>query len=374
MTHKLIDDRNLTEEEFIINMGPQHPSTHGVLRLLLKMKGEFIKDLSADVGFLHRSIEKIAENRTYAQFMPFTDRIDYCASMPCNLAWAVAVEKLAGIEVPERAQYLRVIMTELNRIASHCIWLGTMSLDLGAFTPFLYALREREQILDMFEMTCGQRLTYNYMRIGGVSRDVPPEFYKRVKFFTQDFRKKVDDYEAILTYNPIFLSRTKDIGILPLDVALNYSASGPTLRGSGHEWDLRKIHPYSSYDKFHFKVPTGTKGDVWDRYIVRIQEMRECCNIIDQAVEGLPEGDLKAKVPTLFKPAAGEVYARIEAPRGEMGYYIISDGSTKPYRVKIRTASFAHVPLMKYLCVDWKVADLVAIFGSLDIILPEVDR
>jgi NADH-quinone oxidoreductase subunit D len=371
---KLINEQGLTQDEFILNMGPQHPSTHGVLRLLLKMKGEFIKDLVPDVGFLHRAIEKIAENRTYAQFMPFTDRIDYCASMPCNLAWATAVEKLAGIEVPPRAQYLRVIMTELNRIASHCIWLGTMSLDLGAFTPFLYAFREREQILDLFEMTCGQRLTYNYMRIGGVSKDVPPEFYDRVKKFTAEFNKKVDDYEALLTYNPIFLTRTKGVGILPVDVALNYGASGPTLRGSGPKWDLRKIHPYSSYDKFEFDIPTGANGDVWDRYIVRIREMRESCRIVKQAVEGLPEGDIKTKVPTLFKPPAGEVYSRIEAPRGEMGYYIISDGTTKPYRVKIRTGSFAHVQLMKYLCMDWKVADLVAIFGSLDIVLPEVDR
>jgi len=366
-------EKTQAQDEFIINVGPQHPSTHGVLRLILRMKGEFIKDLKPDVGFLHRAIEKIAENRTYAQFMPFTDRIDYCASMPCNLAWVTAVEKLAKIEVPERAQYLRVIMTELNRIASHLIWLGTMSLDLGAFTPFLYAFRERERILDLFEMTCGQRLTYNYMRIGGVSQEPPQEFYPKCKEFTQYFRKKVDDYEALLTYNPIFLSRTKDVAILPIDVGLNYGASGPTLRASGHDWDLRKIHPYSSYDKFDFKAPLGTKGDVWDRYIVRIQEMRQCCNIVDQAVEGLPEGPIKAKVPAVFKPK-GEVFARIEAPRGEMGYYIIADGTTKPYRVKIRTASFAHVQLLKYLAVDWKIADLVAIFGSLDIVLPEVDR
>lgn len=371
---ELIKNKKLSEEEFIINMGPQHPSTHGVLRLLLTMRGEFIEDLVPDVGFLHRAIEKIAENRTYAQFMPFTDRIDYCASMPSNLAWAVAVEKLAHIEIPERAQYLRVIMTELNRIASHLIWLGTMSLDLGAFTPFLYAFRERERILDLFEMTCGQRLTYNYMRIGGVSQDIPPEFYENCKAFTKDFRKKVDDYEAILTYNPIFLSRTKDVALLPVDIGLSYGASGPTLRASGHDWDLRKVHPYSSYDKFSFEVPIGTKGDVWDRYIVRIQEMRECCAIVDQALEGLPEGPLKAKVPTLFKPAAGETFARIEAPRGEMGYYIIADGTTKPYRVKIRTASFGNLQLLRYLAKGWKIADLVAIFGSLDVILPEVDR
>jgi len=370
----LIKEMQLSEDEFIVNMGPQHPSTHGVLRLLLKMKGEFIEDLIPDVGFLHRSIEKIAENRTYAQFMIFTDRIDYCASMPCNLAWAIAIEKLAQIEIPERAQYLRVIMTELNRIASHLIWLGTMSLDLGAITPFLYAFRERERILDMFEMTCGQRLTYTYMRIGGVSKDIPAEFYQRCKDFTKDFRKKVDDYEAILTYNPIFLSRTKDVAILTIEDGINYGASGPTIRASGHNFDLRKDHPYSSYDKFNFEVPLGKNGDVWDRYIVRIHEMRQCCEIIDQAVEGLPEGPLKAKVPTMFKPKAGEVFARIEAPRGEMGYYIISDGTTKPYRVKIRTGSFSHVQLMRPLCKGWKIADLVAIFGSLDIILPEVDR
>jgi NADH-quinone oxidoreductase subunit D len=371
---QLIKEAGLKEDEFVINMGPQHPSTHGVLRLILKMEGEFIRDLTPDVGFLHRAIEKIAENRTYTQFIPFTDRIDYCASMPCNLAWVIAVEELAQIEIPPRAQYLRVIMTELNRIASHLVWFGTMSLDLGAFTPFLYAFREREQILDLFEMTCGQRLTYNYMRIGGVSRDVPAEFYDRCRAFTKDFRKKVNDYEALLTYNPIFLSRTKDIAVLPIEKGINYGTTGPNIRASGHKWDLRKEYPYSSYDKFNFEVPTGANGDVWDRYIVRIREMRACCDIVDQALEGLPEGGIKAKVPTVFKPPAGEVFSRIEAPRGEMGYYIISDGTIKPYRVKIRTGSFAHVQLLKPLAVSWKIADLVAIFGSLDIVLPEVDR
>ena len=364
----------LTEEEFLMNMGPQHPSTHGVLRLVLRLKGEIIEDLTPHVGYLHRSIEKIAENRTYAQFMPFTDRIDYCAAMPCNLAWALTVEKLAGIEVPPRAQYLRVIMTELNRIASHLIYLGVMSLDLGAFTPFLYTFREREWILDLFEMTCGQRLTYNYMRFGGVSRDIPTGFFRSCKDFTKTFRVKVKDYEALFTNNPIFLTRTKNVGILPIDVGLSYGASGPTLRGSGHDWDLRKIAPYSSYEKFTFKVPLGKVGDVWDRYIVRIEEMRESCNIIDQALDGLPEGDIKTRTPAVFKPPAGEVISRIEAPRGEMGYYLISDGSTKPYRVKIRTASYGNLQTLRYLSRGWKIADLVAIFGSLDVVLPEVDR
>ncbi len=367
--------QNLREEEFLINMGPQHPSTHGVLRLVLKMEGEFIKEITPHVGYLHRSIEKIAENRTYNQFMPFTDRIDYCASMPSNLAWAVAVEKLAAIEVPERAEYLRVIMVELNRIASHLIWLGTMSLDLGAITPFLYAFREREWVLDLFEMTCGQRLTYHYIRIGGVSRDIPPKFVKSCREFIKDFRDKVNDYEAILTENPIFLGRTKGIGILPLDLAKDLGASGPTIRGSNFAWDIRKAEPYSVYDKFDFEIPTGKNGDIWDRYIVRIREFRQSCNIIEQALDGLPEGDtVRAKLPVILRPPAGEVISRIEAPRGEMGYYIVSDGGKKPYRVKIRTASYGNLQTLAPISIGWKIADLVAIFGSIDVILPEVDR
>ncbi|MEE9554562.1 MAG: NADH-quinone oxidoreductase subunit D [candidate division Zixibacteria bacterium] len=367
--------QNLREEEFLINMGPQHPSTHGVLRLVLKMEGEFIRDAVPYVGYLHRSIEKIAENRTYNQFMPFTDRIDYCASMPSNLAWAMAVEKLAAIEVPERAEYLRVIMVELNRIASHLIWLGTMSLDLGAITPFLYAFREREWVLDLFEMTCGQRLTYHYIRIGGVSRDIPPEFEKSCREFIKDFRNKVDDYEAILTENPIFLGRTKGVGMLPLDMAIDLGASGPTIRGSNYAWDIRKAEPYSIYDKFDFEIPTGENGDVWDRYIVRIREFKQSCNIIEQALDGLPEGDMvRAKLPVILRPPAGEVISHIEAPRGEMGYYIVSTGDKKPYRVKIRTASYGNLQTLAPMSIGWKIADLVAIFGSIDVILPEVDR
>ncbi len=370
-----IDTKGLREEEFIVNMGPQHPSTHGVLRLVLKMEGEFIREITPHVGYLHRSIEKIAENRTYNQFTPFTDRIDYCASMPSNLAWAVAVEKLAGIEIPERAEYLRVIMVEFNRIASHMVWFGPLSLDLGAVTPFLYAFREREWILDLFEMTCGQRLTYNYIRIGGVSRDIPPQFAKSCQEFVVDFRKKVDDYEALLTQNPIFLGRTKGVGILPLDLAKNLGASGPNIRASNYEWDLRKVDPYSVYPKFDFKIPTGKTGDVWDRYSVRIEELRQSCNIIEQALGGLPEGDIiKAKIPAVFKPPKGEVFSRIEAPRGEMGYYIVSEGEKKPYRVKIRTASYCNLQCLPRIAVGWKIADLVAIFGSLDVVLPEVDR
>jgi len=372
---RVLNNTELRDEEFLINMGPQHPSTHGVLRLVLKMEGEFIRDLVPHVGYLHRSIEKIAENRTYNQFMPYTDRIDYCASMPSNQAWAVAIEKLAGIEVPEKAEYLRVIMTELNRIASHLIYLGVMSLDLGAVTPFLYTFREREWILDLFEMTCGQRLTYHYIRIGGVSRDIPPEFGKSLKAFVADFRKKLDDYEAILTENPIFLGRTKNVGVLPLDVAKDCGASGPTIRGSNFAWDIRKAEPYSVYPKLNFTIPTGKVGDVWDRYIVRIQEMRQSCNLAEQALDGLPESDvIRAKLPAVLKPPAGEVFSRIEAPRGEMGYYVVSTGDKKPYRVKIRTASYGNLQVLAPISIGWKIGDLVAIFGSLDVILPEVDR
>jgi NADH-quinone oxidoreductase subunit D len=371
----ILDIKDLRDEEFIVNMGPQHPSTHGVLRLMLKMDGEFIRDMTPYVGYLHRSIEKIAENRTYNQFMPYTDRIDYCASMPCNQAWAVAIEKLAAIEVPERAEYIRVIMVELNRIASHLLYLGIMSLDLGAITPFLYTFREREQVLDLFEMTCGQRLTYNYIRIGGVSRDLTPEFDKTCRAFLKNFRKKIEDYEAILTQNPIFLGRTKGVGVLPLELAKNAGASGPTIRGSNFEWDIRKIEPYSVYPKFDFKIPTGKNGDVWDRYMVRIEEFRQSCNIIEQALNGLPEGDsIKAKLPAVLKPPKGEVFSRIEAPRGEMGYYVVSTGDKKPYRVKIRTASFGNLQVLAPISINWKIADLVAIFGSLDVVLPEVDR
>ena len=371
---EIFDISKVADDEFVINMGPQHPSTHGVLRLVLKMEGEYIRELVPHVGYLHRSIEKIAENRTYAQFMPFTDRVDYCASMPSNLAWAVAVEKLTEIQPPPRAEYLRVIMAELNRIASHLIWLGTMSLDLGAVTPFLYAFREREWILDLFEMTCGQRLTYHYIRIGGVSRDIPPEFDKSCRAFIKDFREKVKDYEALLTENPIFLGRTKKIGILPLELAKDLGASGPTLRGSNYAWDLRKSEPYSVYDKFEFKIPTGKNGDVWDRYMVRIEEFRQSCNIIEQALDGIPEGDnIRARVPVVLKPK-GEVFTRIEAPRGEMGYYVVAEGDKKPHRVRIRTGSYGNLQCLGPISVGLKIADLVAIFGSIDVVLPEVDR
>ena len=361
-------------EEFIVNMGPQHPSTHGVCRLLLKMDGEVIVDVVPYVGYLHRSMEKIAENRTYLQYMPLTDRIDYVSAMFCNHVFCLAVEKLAQIEVPERAEYIRVIMDELNRIASHLVWLGTFALDLGAITPFLYCFREREKILDLIEMVCGQRMTFNYMRFGGVSKDLPPEFTPKTKEFIEYFKPRVDEYEYILTNNPIFLGRTKGVGILDQKTAIDYSVTGPNLRATGLKWDLRKEEPYSIYDRFEFDIPNGTNSDTWDRYMVRIQEMRQANRIVEQALESLPEGEIKTKTPTVFRPPEGEVYARIESTRGEMGFYIVSDGSTKPYRLKMRTASFSNLAVLPEMSRGWKIADIVAIFASLDVIMPDVDR
>jgi NADH-quinone oxidoreductase subunit D len=362
-------------EEFIVNMGPQHPSTHGVCRLVLKMDGEVILEATPHIGYLHRALEKIAENRTYLQFIPYTDRLDYVSAMLCNHGFVLTVERLAGIQVPERAEYIRVIMAELNRIASHLVWLGTFCLDLGAITPFLYCFREREKILDLLEMTCGQRMTFNYYRVGGVSQDLPAEFIPQAKEFVQYFKPRVDEYEDILTNNPIFLERTKGIGVLPLKMAIDYSVSGPNLRGCGMKWDLRRNDPYSIYDRFQFDIPTGTNSDVWDRYKVRIQEMREANRIVEQALEQIPEGEIKAKTPAVFRPPAGEIYSRIEAPRGEMGFYLISDGtSTKPYRLKIRTGSFSNLTVLPEIIIGWKIADIVAVFGSLDVVLPEVDR
>jgi len=362
-------------EEFIVNMGPQHPSTHGVCRLLLKMDGEVIVDLVPIVGYLHRALEKIAENRTYLQYIPYTDRIDYVSAMLCNHGFCMMVEKLAEIEVPERAEYIRVIMDELNRIASHLIWLGTFSLDLGAITPFLYCFREREMIMDLIEMTCGQRITFNYMRVGGVSKDLPDGFIPKAKEFVKYFKPRVDEYEAILTQNPIFLGRTKGVGILKQKTAIDYSVTGPNLRATGLKWDLRKEEPYSIYDRFDFEIPTGTNSDTWDRYMVRIQEMRQANRIVEQALDSIPEGEIKTKTKPVFKPPKGEAYVRIESTRGEMGFYIVSEGDkTMPYRVKLRTASFSNLAVLPEMVKGWKIADLVVIFASLDVIMPDVDR
>jgi NADH-quinone oxidoreductase subunit D len=329
------DNKNIHSEEFYVNMGPQHPSTHGVLYIELKLDGEVVVDCVVHIGYLHRGLEKIAENRTYTQFIPFTDRIDYMASMNNNLGYVLAVEKLLNLEVSERAKYIRVIVAELNRIASHLVAIGTFAQDLGAFaTPLFYCFREREKIVEIFDEICGNRLLYNYLRIGGVQFDLPKGIDERIKKFIKYMRVKIGDYDDLLTYNAIFLARSKNIGILPRDMAINYSVTGPNLRASGVKCDIRKDEPYLVYDKFQFDVPTAENGDSWERYNLRVEEMRQSLRIVEQAVEGIPEGNPTVKAGRIHKPAPGEAYLRTENPRGELGFYIVSDGSSYPYRLK----------------------------------------
>jgi NADH-quinone oxidoreductase subunit D len=372
-------DSALVTEEMVLNMGPQHPSTHGVLRLELKLEGEVITKVIPHIGYLHRCFEKHAEAMTYPQVIPYTDRMDYLASMYNEFGYAIAVEKLLGIEVPERVEYIRVIMGELQRIASHLVALGTYGADIGAVTPFLFCFRDREKILSLFEMTCGARLLYNYIWVGGVSHDLHPDFIRLAQEFVTYFRPKIKELNDLLTNNKIFIERTANIGILPLDTAINYGITGPMLRGSGMKWDLRKNDPYSVYNKFDFDIPVGeglvgTVGDSWDRYYVRILEMEQSLRILEQALEQIPEGDVTSAIPKRVKPPAGQVYSRVENPRGELGYFIISDGSVNPFRVKVRAPSFVNLGVMDELCRGHMVADIIAILGSVDIVLGEVDR
>ncbi|MEE8471291.1 MAG: NADH-quinone oxidoreductase subunit D [Dehalococcoidia bacterium] len=362
-------------QPFMLNFGPHHPSTHGVFRMRVTLDGEMIVDLEPIFGYLHRGIEKLAEARTYTQNIPFTDRFDYVASMSNNLAYVLAVEKLARIEVPERAEYLRVITAELMRISRHLWALGFLFQDLGAMmTPLLYMLREREKLLDLFDMICGQRLTFNYMRIGGVSHDIPPEFLPAVKRFVKEMPGFLDEYDQLLKENEIVLARTKGVGILPADVAVNSSTSGPLLRASGVKWDIRKADPYSIYDRFDFDIPTGTVGDIYDRFRVRVEEIKQSTRILQQALEQLPPGEVCAKVPTLLRPPKGEAYGHIEAPTGELGFYLVSDGSIAPYRFRVRPPELLNLTVLRELSIGWKISDLIVIFGSIDIALGEVDR
>jgi len=369
-------------EEFYLNIGPHHPSTHGVLRVLLKLDGEKIVEAIPDIGYLHRNFEKIVESRTYTQVIPFTDRLDYTNSMGNNLAYCMTVEKLIGITVPKRAEYIRVIMAELNRIASHLISIAGCGMDVGAFSIMLYCFREREKILDLFEMVCGARLTYNYIRIGGVSQDLPDGFIEKVNAFCEYFKPKIDEYENFFLNNYIYLNRAKGVGILTKEDALNYGASGPVLRGSGIKRDLRKDEPYSVYEEFEFEIPVGENGDSWDRVKVRMEEMRQSVRIIEQAVQRLKRGDTELRegnyinpgVPRLIKPEAGEIYHHIESPRGELGMYIVSDGSFKPYRLKVRSPAFSNLSTLPVLLRGVQIADLVVIIGSLDPCFGEVDR
>ena len=369
----------LPTQEMLINMGPQHPSTHGVLRVILRTDGEVVINARPDMGYLHRALEKIGERVTYAQFMPFTDRLDYLASMNCNAAWAWTVEKLAGIEVPERAEYIRVIVCELNRISSHLIAFGSFTADMGAFTPFLYAIRERERVNDLFEDICGNRLTYNYVRIGGVSADLPDRFLEKTKEFLDYFEPKIPEYNDLISYNKIFVHRLANVAVITGEEAVAYGLTGPNLRGSGVAFDLRKDEPYSVYPKLDFQVcvgsgERGTLGDCFDRYMVRINEMRESVKILRQAIARIPEGPVLAKVPRVFKPAAAEVYVRTECPRGETGFYVISDGTVLPNRLKIRAGSFVTMNIFEKVTRGLMIADIVAVIGSFDIILPEIDR
>ena len=365
----------LRTEPFVLNIGPLHPSTHGVFRLRATMDGEVIVDLEPVFGYLHRGIEKLAEGYTYKQSICLTDRLDYLASMSNNLAYVLTVEKLAGIAVPERAEYLRVILVELQRIVTHIIAVGAFLNDCGAFqTPILYMFREREKVLDLFEMVSGQRLTYNYMRFGGLSQDVPEEFLPALRKFVDQMPGYIDEYDQLIAENEILLARAKGVGILSREMAINISASGPVLRASGVAWDLRKADPYSIYPRFEFDIPTGTAGDCYDRYWVRIKEMRQSVRIIKQAMEQLPEGPVTTEVSLSLKPPAGEAYAHIEAPKGELGFYLVSDNSDKPHRFHVRAPSLMNLTALRYMCVGWKIADAIIIFGSIDVTMGEVDR
>ena len=381
MKATLQDIGQTDKREMVINMGPQHPSTHGVLRLELTLDGEVIKHVKPNIGYLHRCFEKYAEEvGDYAKVIPYTDRMDYVSAMNQEHGYVLAVEKMLEVEVPEYVEYIRVIAVELQRIASHLLGIGAFGLDLGAFTPFLYLFTEREKVLDIFEKMSGARLLYNYMAVGGLMREVPDDFEKDVAEFVKTFRPKIKELNDLLSYNKIFIHRTANIGVLPPKVALNYSASGPVLRGSGVKWDLRKNDPYSIYDRFEFEIPTGSgemgiKGDCWDRYIIRVREMEQSLRIIEQALDGLPEKiDVTKSIEKRVRPKEGELYFRSETPRGELGYYIISDKSGSPYRVKARAPSFVHLSMLPSISKGALIADLVAIVGSIDIVLGEVDR
>jgi NADH-quinone oxidoreductase subunit D len=364
----------LDSTELVLNMGPQHPSTHGVLRVIVKLDGEKVLGTDCVIGYLHRGVEKLGENRTYQQFAPYVDRMDYVAAVSNGLGYCLAVEKLLGVEAPPRAQVVRVILTELNRIASHLIWLGTHALDIGAITPLFYCMRERELALNIFEKYCGARLTTHAFRIGGLQYETYDGFEKDVLDFCDVFLPKADEYEELLTGNRIWVDRMRNVGLLNAADCKAFGVTGPLLRAAGEKWDLRKAQPYSGYEKYDFEIPTGDRGDNFDRYIVRMEEMRQSVRIMRQAVASIPAGPIMAKVPKVIKPPVGEVYVSIEAPKGELGYYIVSDGTTLPYRVRVRPPSFVNLQALDRMSKGALVADLVAIIGTIDIVLGEVDR
>ena len=383
----------------ILNMGPQHPSTHGVLRLILEIDGETVVRMMPDIGYLHTGIEKTCEAKFYQQVVPLTDRIDYLCPMTNNLCYVLAAEKLLALEIPPRAQWIRVMLNELTRINSHLVWLGTHALDIGAMSVFLYCFREREDLLRLFEMVSGQRMMTSYFRVGGLALEPPLGFFERVKHFADRFPEKVDEYEGLLTSNPIWVERTKKVAYLSPEDAIALGATGPTLRASGIDWDLRRDMPYCGYEQFKFNVPLRQEGDVFSRYMVRVEELRESNKIVQQALAGMPEGRIKAESPKVVLPEreqmktqmealiyhfkiitegftvpAGEVYQAIESPRGEMGYYVVSDGTAKPYRVHMRSPSYVNLQALPKMCEGRLIADVVAAIGSIDIVLGEIDR
>ncbi len=362
-------------EEMDISFGPQHPSTHGVLRVQLKLDGEKILEAKPVIGYLHRGIEKLFEQMTFPQCLPYTDRMDYVASATNNQGFVVTMEKLLGITIPPRAAYIRMILAELQRIASHLVWLGTHAIDIGAVTPFFYNFRERDAILDLFEEYCGARLTVNTMRIGGVPHELPDGWTDRCSAFLDDFPGHVDEYEELLTANRIWKKRTVDVGVISAEDAIEIGLTGPPLRGSGVQWDIRKAFPYDRYDEVEFEIPIGSAGDTYDRYLVRMEEMRQSTLIIRQCLERLPDGPLMAKVPKVIKTKPGMVYGSVEAPKGELGYLVVAtDKATKPYRCRVRPPSFVNLQALPMMVEGSLVADMVAVIGTLDIVLGEIDR
>lgn len=381
LTSDKIVQEDLQTEEMLVNMGPQHPATHGVLRVVLRTDGEMVLEAVPHIGYLHRCAEKIGENVAPYQYIPYTDRMDYLAGMNDNLAYALAVEKLAGLEVSERARYIRVIFAELNRIASHLVSMGTYGLDIGAFTPFLYAFREREMILDLFESACGARLTYSYITIGGVHDDLPERFIDITSEFLDYFEPKIDEYNNLLSYNHIFVKRTANIGVISPQDALDWGLTGPVLRGSGIRWDLRKVQNDLGYNEFDFEIPIGeglkgTVGDCWDRYYVRILEMKESVKILRQALAkvGDAKGDVLDKRGKTVKLPADEIYYELENPRGQLGFFVQGNGSTIPARVKARGPSFCNLSITSHVSTNCLLADVAAIIGSIDVVMGEVDR
>jgi NADH-quinone oxidoreductase subunit D len=387
------------DRTMVLNMGPQHPSTHGVLRLVIEIDGETVLKVVPDIGYLHTGIEKNCEAKFYQQVVPMTDRIDYLCPMTNNLAYCLAVEKLLQIEIPPRAQWIRVLMNELTRLNSHLVWLGTHALDIGAMTVFLYTFREREEILRIFEAVSGQRMMTSYFRVGGLALEPPLDLFDWIQKLVTILPEKIDEYQNLLTGNPIWMGRLKGVGHLSAEDAIALGVTGPPLRASGVDWDLRRDMPYSSYDKFQFKVPISNGCDVWARYIIRIEEMRESVKICQQALDSMPEGEIKANAPKVVLPdrekmktemesliyhfkivtegftvPAGQVYQAVESPRGEMGYYVVSDGTAKPYRVHMRNPSFATLQALQKMCEGRLIADVVAVIGSIDIVLGEIDR